>query len=136
PDRHLVALAELTCRVAVQPQDLRQRGGCVRANRAVAGGGGRDLGDRAHAHGMVVSAGQQRLTSRSAEGGGVEPVVAKTVCGKPLRDWCITWSAKGARRAEADVIEQDYEHIGGPRGGTQRLDRRIGGIGVLRVVCR
>ena len=61
PHRHLVALAELRRRVAVQLQRHRQRRLGVRAQRAVARRRGRRLGDPAHPHRMVVAARQQRL---------------------------------------------------------------------------
>ena len=55
PHRHLVALAELGGRVAVQLQRLRQRRAGVRPNRAVARRRRRDLGDPAHPDRVVVA---------------------------------------------------------------------------------
>ena len=77
PHRHLVALAELGGRVAVELQDLRQRRLVLRPHRAVAGCRGGDLGDAAHADRVVVAAGQQSLPGRRAQRGGVEPGVAQ-----------------------------------------------------------
>ena len=61
PDGHLVALAELRRRVAVQLEGLRERCGRVRPDGVVAGCRRRDLGDAAHAHRVVVTAGEERL---------------------------------------------------------------------------
>ena len=50
PHRHLVALAELGGRVAVQPQGLGDHRRAIGADRGVPRGGGRHVGDGAHAH--------------------------------------------------------------------------------------
>ena len=75
PHRHFVALAELRRGVAVELQRPRERRHGVGQHRAVARRAGGDLGDAAHAGGVVVAPGQQRLPRRRAEGGGVEAVV-------------------------------------------------------------
>ena len=72
PDRHLVALAELRGRVAIELERQRERRLGVGQHRAVAGRGGRDLGDAAHADRVVVAAGEQRLPRRRAQRRGVE----------------------------------------------------------------
>ena len=74
PHRHLVALAELRGRVAVQLQRLGQRRAGVRADRVVARRRGRDLRDPAHADRVVVAAREQRRARRRAERGRVEAV--------------------------------------------------------------
>ncbi len=56
PHRHLVALAELRRRVAVQLQRLRQRRAGVGADRVVPGRRGRELGDDPHPDRVVVAA--------------------------------------------------------------------------------
>src|SRR4026207_1741170 len=43
-------------------------------------------------------------------------------------------SAEGARRPEAHVVEEHDEDVRGAGGGLQRLDRRVRGVRVLRVV--
>ena len=85
PDRHLVALAELRGRVAVELERLRQGGRGVRANRVVARRGRGDLGDPAHADGVVVASRQQRLARGRAQRGRVEAVVLQPVRGQSLR---------------------------------------------------
>ena len=85
PDRHLVALAELRRRVAVELQRLRERRAGVRADRVVAGRRGRDLGDAAHADRVVVAAGEQRRARRRAERGRVKAVELEPARGQPLR---------------------------------------------------
>ena len=58
PDWDFVAFAELRGRVAVQLQGPSNRRGAVGQDRVVARRAGGDLGDAAHADGMVVAAGQ------------------------------------------------------------------------------
>ena len=84
PDRHLVALAELGGAVAVEQQGLGQRRRSVRAHRAVARGRRRDLGDGAHADGVVVAAGQQRLPGGRTERGRVEAGELQALRREPL----------------------------------------------------
>jgi hypothetical protein len=124
PDRHLVALAELRRRVAVQPQRLRERRACVRSDRVVARRRGGQLGDHAHPHRVVVTAGEQRRARRRAQRRGVEAVVLQAARGQPLRGRRLTRPAERARGAETDIIKQDHEHIGCPGRWSQRLDRR------------
>ena len=57
--RHLMTLAELGRRVAVEPQDLGQRSRRVRSHRCVARCGGGEIGHRPHADRVVVATGQQ-----------------------------------------------------------------------------
>ena len=134
PDRHLVALAELRGRVAVQLERLRQRRRGVRANRVVPRRGRRDLGDSAHADRVVVASRQQRLAGRRAQRGRVEAVVLQPVRGQALRHGRRAGPAERARRAEADVVEQHDQHVRRTRRRAQRLDRREGRVGILRVV--
>ena len=111
PDGYLMALAELRSRVAVQLQRLGERRAHVRPDRVVSGRRRRDLRDPAHAHRVMVSSCEQRLTSRRAERGRVEAVVLEAVGGEPLGNRCVDRAAEGARRGEADVVEQDHEHV-------------------------
>ena len=111
PDRHLVALAELRRRVAVQQQRLRQRRAGVGTDRAVAGRRGGELGDDAHPDRVVVAPGQQRRPRRRAERRRVEAVVLQAVPGQPLGRRRRARPAERARRGEADVVEQDDEHV-------------------------
>ena len=84
PHRHLVALAELGRRVAVQLQRHRQGRLGVRPQRAVPRRRGGRLGDAAHPDRVVVAAGEQRLPGRGAQRRGVEPVVPQPACGQPF----------------------------------------------------
>ena len=134
PDRYLVALAELRGRVAVELERLGERCRGVRADRVVAGRGRGDLGDPAHPDGVVVATGQQRLARRRAERRRVEAVVLQAVRGESLGGRRRARSAEGARGAEAGVVEQDDQHVRRTRRRPQRLDRREGRVGILRVV--
>ena len=134
PDGHLVALAELRGRVAVQLQRLGERRARVRADRVVARRRGRDLGDAAHADRVVVPSGQQRLARRRAQRRRMEAVVLEAVGGEPLGGRRVDRAAEGARRGEADVVEQHDEHVRRTLGRAQRLDRRERRRGILRVV--
>ena len=134
PHRDLVALAELRGRVAVQLERLRQRRRGVRANRVVARRGRGDLRDSAHADGVVVASCQQRLACRRAQRGRVEAVVLQPVRGQSLRHRGRARTPERARRAEADVVEQHDQHVRRTLRRTQRLDRREGSVGILRVV--
>ena len=58
PDRHLVALAELRRAVPVEAQDLGDGRRRLRPDRRVPGSGRGDLGHGAHAHRVVVAAGE------------------------------------------------------------------------------
>jgi hypothetical protein len=136
PDRHLVALAELGGRVAVQLQRLRERGAVLGPDRVVAGCRGRDLGDAAHADGVVVPSGEQRLTRGRAERGRMEAVVLEAVRRKSFGVGCRDRPAEGARGSKADVVDQDDQHVRRALRGPDRLDRRIRGVRILRVVGR
>ena len=81
PHRHLVALAELRRRVAVELERLRERRAGVRADRVVARRRGGDLRDPAHPDRVVVAARQQRRARRRAqrrrvEAGELQPIPA------------------------------------------------------------
>ena len=106
PDRHFMALAELGGRVAIQLQGLRQRRHRVGQHRVVARCARRNLGDAAHAHGVVIAACQQGLPRRRAERGGVEAGELQPACGQLLRGRRLTGPAEGAGRAEAHVVDR------------------------------
>src|SRR5262245_24018020 len=84
PDRHLVTLAELGRRVAVQAHRLLDGRLRVRTDRTVSWRAGRDLGDAAHPNRMVVSAAQQRGSCRRAESRRVEARVLQALGGELL----------------------------------------------------
>ena len=136
PDRHLVALAELRRRVAVELERHRQRRLVLGQHRAVAGRRGRDLADAAHVDRVVVAAGEQRLARRRAQRRGVEAVELEAALGEPLGGRRVDRAAEGARRGEADVVEQHDQHVGRALRRPQRLDRRELGVRILGVVGR
>jgi hypothetical protein len=136
PDRNLVALADLGRAVAIELHRFGQRRGGVRADRVVARSGRGDVRDRAHAHRVVVAPGEQRLTRGRAQRRRVKAVELQPLLGEPLERRRAARTAKRARRPEAGVVEHDHEHVRRPRGRLHRLDRRVGRIRVLRVVCR
>jgi hypothetical protein len=133
PHRHLVALAELRRRIAVEPQRLRERRTAVRPDRVVPGRRGRDLSDPPHPDGVVVAPRQQCLPGRRAERGRVKAVQLQPVRRQPLRRRRRARSAERTRGAETDVIEQHDEYVRGSDGRPQRLDRREARPRVLRV---
>ena len=93
-------------------------------DRAVAGRRGRDLGDAAHADGVVVAPGQQRRAGRRAQRGRVEAGVLEAVGGQPLecrRSWRAT---ERAVRAEAGIVDEDEQDVRRP---LRRADGSIGG---------
>ena len=134
PHRHLVALAELRGRVAIELERHGERRLVLRQHRGVAGGRGRDFADAAHVHGMMVAAREQRLARRRAQRGRVKAVelepVGRQFLGVRRRDR----AAECARGAEPAVVDQDDEHIGRALGRPQRLDRRELGVRVLGVI--
>ena len=133
PDRHLVALAELRRRVAVELQCARKRRHGVRQHGAVARRAGGNLGDAAHADGVVIAAGQQRLTRRRAQRRRVEAVELEPTRCQFFRGRCLARTAKRARRTEADVIDQNDQDVRSTLGWAQPLDRRELRRRILRI---
>ena len=85
-------------------------------------------GDAAHADGVVVAAGQQRLTRRRAQ----RAVVWKRLKRSPLlrQPFGCRRTARSAERAagtEADVVEEDDQHVFGATAGGR--SGSIGGQG-------
>ena len=133
PHRHFVALAELRGGVAVEFQRLRQRRHRVGEHRAVPRCAGGNLGDAAHANGMVIAAGQQRLPRGRAQRGGVEAGELQPARCQFFRGRCLARPAKGAGRAEADVVDQDNQDVGSALGWAQSIDWRKLRRRILRI---
>src|SRR5262245_52787799 len=95
--RYLVTLAELRRRVAVQSQCLGEWRARIRAERVVAGCGGRDLCDPTHADGVMIAAREQRGACRRAQRSGMEARVLETLLRQPLGSRCLARSAECAR---------------------------------------
>ena len=132
--RHLVALAELRRRVAVQLERLGQRRRRVGPHPGVAGSRRGDLGDATHAHRVVVATGQQRLTRRRAQRRGVEAVVAKPARRQTFRRRCLDHATERARRRKAGVVDQHDQHVRRTRRRpalTDRWKRRRRILGVI-----
>ncbi len=134
PDRHLVALAELGGRVAVELEHLGERRRAVRSHRVVARRGGRHLGDRTHADRVMVPAGQDRLPRRRAQRCRVEPVVPQTSSSEPIGGRGVDRATERGRRTESAVVDQRDDHVRCPGRWPQRLDRREPAPGVGGVV--
>ena len=136
PHRHLVALAELGRRVAVQLQCLGQRRAGIGPHRGVARRRGGHFRDAAHARTMVVAAGQQRLSGGRTQRSGVKAVVLEPIGRQALGRGRVDRATEGRRGAKAAVVDEDDEHVGGALGRPQRHDRRILRIRVLGIVGR
>ena len=134
PDRHLVALAELRGRVAVELERQRERRLGVGQHRAVAGRGGGDLGDAAHADRVMVAPGEQRLPRRRAQRRGVEARVPQPALRELLEVRGLARAAEDAGRAVADVVDEDHQHVGRALRRPQVPDRRKLRVRVLGVV--
>ena len=134
PHGHLVALAELRRRVAVQRQRQGKWRHRVRPHRTLPRRRRGRLGDAPHAGGVVVPAGQQRLPRRRAQRGRVEAVVPQAPRGEPLGRRRVARPAERASRTETDVVKEDHYDVGRALRRPKRLDRREGGLGVLGVV--
>ena len=112
PGGGLVPLAEGAGAVAIEPQHLRQRRHAVRISPRVAGEGRRGLHDRARVHGVVVPPGLERIARRRAERRRVEVVESHAALRKLVHRWRANRTAKRARPAEADVVDQHDHDIG------------------------
>ena len=136
PDRHLVTLAELRGRVAVQLERLGQRRAVVGPHRAVPRRRGRDLGDATHADAVVVATREQGCSGRRTQRCRVEPGVAQTLAGQPVEGRGLGRTPERAGGTEAAVIDQHDQHVRCGAGGPQRHDRWERRIRILRVIGR
>ena len=134
PDRHLVALAELRGRVAVELERLGERGAGVGPDRVVARRAGGDLRDPAHPDRVVVSPAQQGRPRRRAERRRVKAVVLEPARRQPLGYRSADRAAEGARGAEADVVDQHDQDVGRPFRRPHRPDRRVRRSGIFGVI--
>ena len=135
PDRHLVALAELRGRVAVELERHRERRLVLRQHRRVSGCRGRDLADAAHVDRMVIPPGEQALGAWASRVRWCETASASARSSPAARH-----SAWGSGPPKALVAPNPQSSIstirtlGAPLGGRSELDRRKGRIRILRVV--
>jgi hypothetical protein len=63
----------------------------------------------------------------------MEAVVLQAVPGQPLGRRCCARAAERTRCAEADVVEENYEHVWRVVRGPKWLDRRERRLGILGV---
>ena len=136
PKGHFVALAELRRRIPIELQDFRQRRLFLGPDAVVARSRRRHFGDRAHTDRMMVSTGEHRLTRRRAQSRRMEAVVLQAVGCEAFGGGRVARSAKRARGAEADVVEEHDQHVRRAFWRPQRHDRRVLRIGILGVVGR
>ena len=120
PVGHVVVLAEPGGVPALLLEDFGDGGGVLAHQAVVAGEAGGQFHDVAGMHRVVVAAGEQRRARGRRDRRGVELRVAQPVLGQLVQRRRVAGPAEGARRAEADVIEEDDDDIGSPLG---RLDR-------------
>ena len=135
--RGLVPLAERRCAPAVAGQHLGDRRGAGGPVAGVAGLVGRHLGGDAHADGVVVAPGHQRLPGRRAQCGDVETAVAQSALRQPLRGRHPARTAVRAAGTEAHVVDHHDEHVGravrrpgGPHRALAYVDREAGAVGL------
>ena len=133
PHRHLVALADMSGRVAIERQDLRQRRGRVRPDRVIPRRRGRPLGDRAHPHRMMVAAAQQTCATRRAQSAHVEPVVGQAARRQTIGRRRRARTSERVHRREPRIVEHDQKHVRRALGRPQRLDRRKARLRILRI---
>ena len=82
---------------------------------------GSGFGDDARMHRVMIPPGDQGCPSWTAQRCGVEVVELQAVVGQHLEGGRVTGTAKGTRRAEAHVIEQNQQNIRSSRRGLDRL---------------
>ena len=129
--RHVVVLAEPRGGVAVVLEDAAD-GRAVFADDAVVAGKARGyFGDHAETRRVVVAAGDQRRARRRAERGGMELRVAQPRLRDAIQGRRRDDAAERARRAEADVVGHDQQHVGralGRHDGRRPVRLRLIGV--------
>ena len=133
PDRHLVALAEMCGRIAVQLQYLGQRRLRFGTDRGVSRRGRRTLGDNAHADRVIVAPAEHGRTGRRAERADVEAVVGEAVCGQAVGGRRRAGPPESVHRRVARVIQQNQKHIWRALRWPQWLNRREFRVRILGV---
>ena len=129
--RRQVPLADHVGVVAVLEQHLGEHAVLERHDAVVAGVAGGELGDAGHAVAVVVAPGDDAGAARRAERRGVHVVEAQAVGGERVEVRRLDRAAVAAEVAEAGVVEDDEEHVGGALLGAHRrrprLARLVGG---------
>ena len=112
----VVPFAEGRGLVAVIVQDLGDGGGGLGDGAGVAVPVHGAFGDGAGTDPLVIAPGQQRRPGGRADRGGVEGVVADAFVTQPGEGRGVNFAAKGPGLAEAHVVQQDDEDVGGACG--------------------
>ena len=130
-----VPLPDRVRRVAVVAQMPGERRGRARDAAVVTLVANRELGQHAHTDSVMVAPGEDRGARRRTQRRHVEPVVAETVGRERVDVRCRDVGAEAAELREAEVVEDDDEHVG-PVGAAARWLRQHLGIGRPRSVVR
>ena len=118
--RRQVPLADHVGVVAVLEQHLGEHAVLERHDAVVAGVAGGELGDAGHAVAVVVAPGDDAGAARRAQRRGVHVVVAQAVGGERVEVRRLDRAAVAAEVAEAGVVQDDEEHVGGALLGAHR----------------
>ena len=111
------------------PQDAGQHGGRRGDAGGVAGKPHGHVGQKPHAHRVVVAPGQKGGPGGRAQGGHVEAVVRQSARGQPVDVGGGDVGPEAAKLGEPGVVQQDDQHVGRPLGGSGQLGRPRGGLG-------
>ena len=114
--RRVVVLAEPGRAITVVLEDPTDGRLVTRNDRIIAGVAGRRLGDHAEADRVMVAPRDECCARRRAKRGRMEVSVAQSHLGDAVQRRRRDHAAECARRAEADVIGHDQEHVGRARG--------------------
>ncbi len=112
--RHVMDLAQPGGVIAVFAQDSGDRGRRRRNHRGLAGEACRPFGKETGSAVVMVAAGQQRRTRRTADSRRMEAIVAQPVFGQLVQRWRGHRSAECADLPEAHIVDQDDDHVGRP----------------------
>ena len=117
-----VPLADAVGVVALGGEDLGDEPALERDAGGDAGVARGELGDRGHAVGGGVSAGEQRRTGRRAQGGGVEVRELHAPCGDAGHVRALHRATEGVHGGEAEVVPRQQQDV---RRAWRRLGRQV-----------
>ena len=121
PVGNIVILPEPRRAVAILLQHF-SNGRCILLHHGVVSReAGRGFGDHSCMHRVMIAPGDQGCSSWTAERCGVEVVKLQAVVSQHLKGWRMAGTAKGTRRAEAHIIEQNQQNIRSSRRSLDRL---------------
>ena len=119
-------LADAERGVALRQQHLGQEAVFLGHHAVVAGKSGGHFLDDADAVGVVIAAGEQACACRGTDCRGVKVAETQSTCGEPVERGRADVRAKASELREADVVEQEHEHVG--RAGLGALRQRPCGL--------